>query len=98
MLERRSEARTPLNVAGRISLDEHRALPCIVFDRSPDGVRVALPDVELDPDMFVLTVDGTGEVLVCRAAWRRVDVIGCIAGSPDSTPVLRSSRRRPALV
>ena len=34
MFERRSASRTLLNETGSISVDEHRSLPCIVYDRS----------------------------------------------------------------
>jgi len=79
MIERRAEDRTPLNVTGLILVDEHRTMPCIIFDRSASGVRITSPSAEELPDTFILTVDDTGEALVCRAAWRRVDQIGCIA-------------------
>ena len=80
MIGRRTETRTYLSdVTGRILLDEHRTRPCIVSDRSTSGVRVTLPGAEDVPDAFVLTVDGTGEMIVCRAAWRTADQIGCTA-------------------
>ena len=90
MLERRDVPRTLLNTVGRISLDEHRTLPCLLFDRSLGGVRVALPDAESVPDKFVLTVEGTGEVLVCRTAWRKTDEIGARTDAPDHDRFVRS--------
>lgn len=78
MIERRAEPRTYLSdVTGRILIDEHRTVPCIISDRSASGVRVTLPSTEDVPDVFVLTVDDTEEMLVCRAAWRKADQIGC---------------------
>ena len=80
MIERRKEPRTHLSdVIGRILIDEHRTVPCIISDRSIGGVRVTLPSTEDVPDAFVLTFDGTGEMMVCRAAWRKSDQIGCTA-------------------
>lgn len=79
MTERRTEDRTRLNISGLILVDEHRTLPCIISDRSATGIRVTSPSAEELPDTFILTVDDTGEALVCRAAWRKVDQIGCTA-------------------
>lgn len=99
MIERRTEPRTYLaDVSGRILIDEHRTVPCIISDRSASGVRVTLPGSEDVPDAFVLTVDETGEMLVCRAAWRKVDQIGCIMD--DHTTAVRPRsilRRQPVL-
>lgn len=78
MIERCAEERTRLNVSGMILIDEHRTTPCIISDRSATGIRVTLPRAEELPDTFILTVDGTGEAIVCRAAWRRLYQIGCI--------------------
>ncbi|MCJ2086959.1 PilZ domain-containing protein [Methylobacterium sp. E-005] len=83
MIERRTESRTYLSdVSGQILIDEHRTVPCIVSDRSVSGIRVTLPGAEDVPDAFVLTVDYTGELIVCRAAWRKVDQIGCSVDAP----------------
>ena len=94
MLERRTEPRMHLHVPGKISVDEHQTLPCMVFDRSTAGVRVALPNAELVPDHFVLTVVGTGEVLICRSAWRKVDEIGCTTDAPKNGRAVRPFTRR----
>ena len=83
MIERRTETRTYLSdVTGRILIDEHRTVPCIVSDRSSSGIRVTLPGPEDVPDAFVLSVDYTGEVIVCRSAWRKADQIGCSVDAP----------------
>jgi hypothetical protein len=98
MLERRAEPRTQLvNVTGQISVDEHNTLPCVVSDRSTGGVRVTLPNPELVPELFVLTIDGSGEVLVCCTAWRKADQIGARADTPENVRVLQSGlvRRHP---
>jgi len=79
MIERRAEDRTRLNIPGMILVDEHRTVPCIVADRSATGIRVTLPNTENLPDVFILTFDDSGEALVCRAAWRKADQVGCIA-------------------
>jgi len=80
MIERRAEPRLCLpDVTGRILIDEHGAVPCIASDRSWSGIKFTLPSTEDVPDAFILTIDGAGETLVCRAAWRKDDQIGCIA-------------------
>jgi hypothetical protein len=80
MIERRTEPRSYLSdITGRILIDEHRTVPCIVSDRSASGIKVTLPTTKDVPEAFILTIDGTEETLVCRAAWRKDDQIGCIA-------------------
>jgi hypothetical protein len=89
MFERRSAPRLLLNETGSISVDEHRSLPCIVYDRSAGGVRVALPDAEIVPDSFVLSIDASNEILVCRAMWRKAEEIGA---ATECAETLRSGR------
>jgi hypothetical protein len=84
MFERRSAPRTLLNETGSISVDEHRSLPCIVYDRSSGGVRVALPEAEIVPDSFVLSIDASNEILVCRAVWRKAEEIGAATDQPEA--------------
>lgn len=84
MFERRSAPRTRLNETGSISVDEHRSLPCIVYDRSSGGVRVALPEAEIVPDSFVLSIDASNEILVCRAVWRKAEEIGAATDQPEA--------------
>ena len=84
MFERRSALRTLLNETGSISVDEHRSLPCIVYDRSAGGVRVALPDAEIVPDNFILSIDASSEILVCRAIWRKAEEIGATTDIPET--------------
>jgi hypothetical protein len=87
MFERRSYPRTRLNETGSISVDEHRSLPCIVYDRSAGGIRIALPDAEIVPEHFVLSIDASNECLVCRAVWRNAEEIGATTDeSPASRP------------
>ncbi len=85
MFERRSAPRTLLNETGSISVDEHRSVPCIVYDRSAGGIRIALPEAEIVPDRFVLSLDARNEILVCRAVWRKREEIG--AATEMSDPV-----------
>lgn len=94
MIERRAAPRTTLNVTGNISIDEHRSLPCLVYDRSSDGIRIALPEAEIVQDTFLLRIDATDEVLVCRIAWRRMDEIGALADAPNGVRAVRSSLPR----
>ncbi|MCJ2052547.1 PilZ domain-containing protein [Methylobacterium sp. J-070] len=82
MFERRSTPRTRLNEAGSISVDEHRSLPCIVYDRSAGGIRIALPEAEIVPEHFVLSIDASNEFLVCRAVWRKAEEIGATTDLP----------------
>lgn len=83
MFERRSFPRTLLDAAGSISLDEHRSLPCIVYDRSAGGVRIALPEAEIVPDRFVLSLDAGDEILVCRTVWRKAEEVGAATDEPE---------------
>lgn len=83
-----------LNETGSISIDEHRSLPCIVYDRSLSGVRVALPDAEIVPERFVLNIDASNEILVCRSVWRKAEEIGATTNEPE--PARPSLRRTPA--
>ncbi|WP_457106471.1 PilZ domain-containing protein [Methylobacterium sp. P5_C11] len=94
MFERRSAPRTLLNETGSISVDEHRSLPCIVYDRSAGGVRIALPDAEIVPDRFVLSIDASNEILVCRAVWRKTEEIGAATDVPEAAHPSRSNLRR----
>ena len=85
MFERRSAPRTILNETGSISVDEHRSLPCIVYDRSVGGIRIALPEAEIVPDRFVLSIDASNEILICQAVWRRLEEIG--AATETTAPI-----------
>lgn len=76
MIERRAESRTRLDAPGRICLDEHRSLSCLVFDRSEGGVRVILPEADLIPETFLLEIDQAPVFLVCRLIWRKGEEIG----------------------
>ncbi|KAA0125045.1 PilZ domain-containing protein [Methylobacterium sp. P1-11] len=94
MFERRSAPRTRINETGSISVDEHRSIPCIVYDRSAGGVRVALPDAEIVPDSFILSIDASNEILVCRAMWRKADEIGAATDAPEAVRPGRLNLRR----
>jgi hypothetical protein len=94
MLDRRNAPRTVLNETGSISIDEHRSLPCIVYDRSLGGVRVALPEAEIVPDRFVLSLDASNEILVCRSVWRKAEEIGAATNEPEADRSARSRIRR----
>lgn len=76
MIERRADTRTRLDVPGRICLDEHRSLSCLVFDRSDLGVRVILPEAELIPETFLLEIEQAPAFHVCRLVWRKGEEIG----------------------
>ncbi|MCJ2012868.1 PilZ domain-containing protein [Methylobacterium sp. J-076] len=76
MNERRAASRTRLDVPGRICLDEHRSLSCLVYDRSEGGVRVTLPEAELIPETFLLEIAQATTFFVCRTMWRKGEEIG----------------------
>ncbi len=76
MNERRALPRTRLDVPGRICLDEHRSLSCLVYDRSEAGVRVTLPEAEIIPETFLLEIEQSPIFFVCRLVWRKGDEIG----------------------
>ena len=76
MNERRTQPRTRIDVPGRICLDEHRSLSCLVYDRSEVGVRVTLPEADLIPDTFLLEIEQAPTFYVCRLVWRRGEEIG----------------------
>ncbi|MCJ2121862.1 PilZ domain-containing protein [Methylobacterium sp. J-077] len=94
MLDRRSAPRTFLNETGSISIDEHRSLPCIVYNRSLGGVRIALPEAEILPDRFVLNIDSSNEILICRVVWRKAEEIGAATNEPEIGRSGRPSLRR----
>ncbi|MCJ2023520.1 PilZ domain-containing protein [Methylobacterium sp. J-067] len=76
MIERRALPRTRLDVPGRICLDEHRSVSCLVYDRSERGVRVTLPEADLIPDTFLLEIEQAPTFFVCRLVWRKGEEIG----------------------
>lgn len=76
MIDRRAQTRIRLDVPGRICLDEHRSLSCLVYDRSEVGVRVTLPEADLIPDTFLLEIEQSPTFHVCRLVWRKGEEIG----------------------
>lgn len=79
MIERRSTVRNRLDRPGRICLDEHRSVSCLVYDRSDEGVRVTLPEADQIPETFLLEIQGATAFFVCRTVWRRGEEIGALA-------------------
>jgi hypothetical protein len=98
MQDRRAHSRIRLDDTAWIAVDEHCSLPCVVFDRSLSGVRVALPEADQVPDLFVLTLDSSREVLVCRTVWRKAEEVGATTDMPGAVvrPSRSSLRRQPA--
>lgn len=76
MIERRAQSRTRMDVPGRICLDEHHSVSCLVYDRSEEGVRVTLPQADLIPETFVLEIAEMPIVYICRLVWRKGEEIG----------------------
>jgi hypothetical protein len=65
-----------------------------IYDRSRDGLRLALArDVTLPPQLAV-HIDETSEVRVARVIWRRGSTIGIRLGSAAPTDALRACDRR----
>ena len=65
-----------------------------IYDRSRDGLRLALArDVTL-PLQLAVHVDETSEVRVARVIWRRGSTIGIRLGSAAPTDALRPCDRR----
>ncbi len=79
MIERRAQTRIRLDMPGRICLDEHRSLSCLVYDQSEGGVRVTLPDADLIPETFLLELHGAPSFYICRTMWRKGEEIGALA-------------------
>ena len=79
MIERRAQAPTRLDMPGRICLDEHRSLSCLVYGQAGGGVRVTLPDADIIPETFLLELDGAPAFLICRKVWRKGEEIGALA-------------------
>ncbi|SDO48478.1 PilZ domain-containing protein [Methylobacterium phyllostachyos] len=94
MFERRSSPRTLLNETGSISVDEHRSVPCVVYDRSMGGVRITLPEAEIVPDRFVLSLKASNEILICRAVWRKLEEIGASTETTELPRPAQSGLRR----
>lgn len=76
MIDRRAESRIRLDAPGRICLDEHRSVSCLVYDRSDAGVRVTLPEADLIPETFLLEIDQSPTFFICRLVWRKGEEIG----------------------
>ena len=94
MFDRRSSPRTLLNETGSISVDEHRSLPCMVYDRSVGGIRITLPEADIVPDRFVLSLKASDEVLICRAVWRKLEEIGAATETSELPPPVKPGLRR----
>ena len=82
MFGRRNYPRALVGATASITVNEHHSEPCMIYDRSIGGVRVTLSNAEVVPEVFLLTVDATGELLICRAIWRNAEEIGAKAGPP----------------
>jgi hypothetical protein len=79
MNDRRAKPRLRLDMPGRICLDEHRSVSCLVYDQSEGGVRVTLPDADIIPETFLLEMNDAPTFLVCRTVWRKGEEIGARA-------------------
>ena len=75
MLERRSEVRTLIDVAGTIIIDEHTTLPCVVYDLSESGVHLTMLSTTEVPNTFIL--DGPCVTSrICEVVWRTDESLG----------------------
>lgn len=76
MQDRRAEPRQRINDSGVIALDEHRSIPCLVYDLSSRGVRLTMPDTSEVPATFLLSSRHLTDARVCVAVWRTPEEIG----------------------
>ncbi|MGU3362120.1 PilZ domain-containing protein [Methylobacterium sp. M6A4_1b] len=74
--ERRTEPRFRSDEAGRITVDEHTEIACLVHDFSLSGVKITLPDANLVPSTFLLAAPPLDGVKVCSIVWRTDEMIG----------------------
>ena len=75
-LEQRRAKRTPRRNAAWIELTGGARIPCVVWDISDGGARLAAPrPSELPPAFKLLTRDGDSERL-CQVVWRSDKQIG----------------------
>ena len=94
MFGRRAHPRVLLGSTAQIIVNEHHTEPCMIYDRSVGGVRLILSNAEIVPDLFLLTIDGTDEVLVGQAIWRTAEEIGAkVSPPPSDQSEIRSLRR-----
>jgi len=81
--EQRKSARKPKRQAAWISNDAGGCpIPCVLWDLSEGGARLAPARANVVPDVFtlLLTRDGKSHRL-CRVAWRKKPYIGVCSSS-----------------
>jgi hypothetical protein len=82
--EKRKEARRRCYIGGRIEFNQRRTvLPCIVRNRSAQGMRVVLQGARALPTTFDLVLPEKGETHRAEIAWRAADEMGLITAPAD---------------
>jgi hypothetical protein len=74
--EQRRRRRTPTRRAASIkSVDNPKAISCVLWDQSDSGARLAAPYANKLPPVFTLTNDNETS-RVCRVVWRKGPLVG----------------------
>jgi hypothetical protein len=99
----RSAARTPLRRHAWIACGGSSELtPCVIWDFSDNGARIAAAHLSLLPEYFALVLSrDRNEYRACRVVWRHGRFAGLSFVSQDehrrSPQALRRRRQRPVL-
>jgi hypothetical protein len=75
-VELRSSRRRPLRYAGRIALDRGMQVPCVLWDVSDGGARLAAARHHELPSTFTLVLAKLGEERRCQIIWRDQKFVG----------------------
>lgn len=101
--ESRKSKRTHRRQAGWVVVDDGAThLPCVLWDVSDGGARIAVARASAVPDAFELFLSKDGKSRrACRVAWRRgghlgVQFVEPAAANADRAPHPESVRRKPA--
>src|SRR5882762_4908322 len=75
--ELRKAKRTPRRQAACVALEGGGRIPCVVWDMSDGGARIAAARANALPDVFALFLTKDGKSCrFCRVAWRRSGQLG----------------------
>jgi PilZ domain len=70
MLERRSDARVPVNTVGAIKFGAAgNTLPCTIIDLTREGAGLTFASTFGIPTTFQLTIKGEKQTRHCRVIW-----------------------------
>ena len=77
MIEKRKDLRRRCYLGGRIEFNQRRTvLPCIVRDRTTQGMRVILEGARALPTEFDLVIADKREKHRAHIVWRTLDTMG----------------------